>query len=415
MEEIYPEDLRHGTKGLSEGEGKSHAYVLMTAVGLAAINERNVLINFKPFAEDPSKIAEIVKGIQAGEIPQTYVEEFLQTLVQKGIDKLFYWDSRVGRLLQTNLGKFNLQTMLVEARPLDIEAVLPYTELERYRALVKAVAEELARQRIVAEAGRRDLHIVHAVRVFDDLEKMRNQVYVRVREWYNLHFPELAGLVEDIETYLKLVSLPFIRGKTSEAEVSKLLKPDVLKRVFEAAERSVGAAIGPLDMERIALYSTLGREISRLAEKINEYINELMSAEAPNLMAVAGPILGSRLISLAGGLEKLARLPASTIQVLGAEKALFRFFRTGRGAPKHGIIFQHPLVHGSARWQRGKIARVLAAKISIAAKIDYFSKEDRGSQLRSLLEQRVEEIKKKYPKPQKKESGRQERRKRVHR
>ncbi|MEM0205022.1 MAG: hypothetical protein QXM57_04500, partial [Nitrososphaerota archaeon] len=98
----------------------------------------------------------------------------------------------------------------------------------------------------------------------------------------------------------------------------------------------------------------------------------------------------------AGGLEKLAKMPASTIQVLGAEKALFRFLKTGRGAPKHGLIFQHPYVHTSPKWQRGKIARVLAAKISIAARIDYFSREDRSAEIRKALEDRIKEIKTKY-------------------
>lgn len=115
---------------------------------------------------------------------------------------------------------------------------------------------------------------------------------------------------------------------------------------------------------------------------------------------------------MAGGLERLARLPASTIQVLGAEKALFRFLKTGRGSPKHGVIFQHPLIHTAPKWQRGKIARALATKISIAARIDYFSKEDRGAQLREALEKRVEEIRRKYASPPVKKTVERRRRRR---
>jgi len=109
--------------------------------------------------------------------------------------------------------------------------------------------------------------------------------------------------------------------------------------------------------------------------------------------------LGARLIALAGGLTNLAKLPASTVQVLGAEKALFRSLRTGARPPKHGIFFQHSLIHGAKRWQRGKIARALAGKLAIAARIDAFSGKYAGETLKGDLEKRVEEIKEKYEDP----------------
>ena len=122
---------------------------------------------------------------------------------------------------------------------------------------------------------------------------------------------------------------------------------------------------------------------------------------APNIRGLVGPLLGARLISLAGGLSRLARLPASTIQVLGAEKALFRALRTGGRPPKHGVIFQYPAIHRSPRWQRGKIARALAAKLAIAARIDAFTGEYKADELKEELEKRIEEIKTLYAKPPK--------------
>ena len=157
--------------------------------------------------------------------------------------------------------------------------------------------------------------------------------------------------------------------------------------------------------EQVRQVAREGLRLVEMKKQQEKYIKELMNTEAPNLAAIAGPTLGAKLISIAGGLEKLAKLPASTIQVLGAEKALFRFFRTGRGAPKHGVIFQHPYVHGSPKWQRGKIARLLAAKIAIAARIDYFSREDRSAELRKALEERLAEIKRKYAQPPKKKAA----------
>lgn len=140
-------------------------------------------------------------------------------------------------------------------------------------------------------------------------------------------------------------------------------------------------------------------DLYRLRGTLDEYIEAVMKEVAPNITALVGAKLGARLLSLAGGLEELAKLPASTIQVLGAEKALFRALRTGGKPPKHGVIFQHPYIHKSPRWQRGKIARALATKLSIAAKVDQFSGRFVGDKLVKEFEERVEEIRKLYPRP----------------
>jgi nucleolar protein 56 len=135
-----------------------------------------------------------------------------------------------------------------------------------------------------------------------------------------------------------------------------------------------------------------------------------MQETAPNLTTLLSANLGARLISLAGGLQRLATLPSSTVQLLGAEKAMFMHLRSGKAPPKHGIIFQHPAVHRAPYWHRGKIARSLAAKAAIAAKVDYFEGEYIGVRLKAEFEARVEEIARKYPEPPKRPRGRQERR-----
>jgi nucleolar protein 56 len=133
---------------------------------------------------------------------------------------------------------------------------------------------------------------------------------------------------------------------------------------------------------------------------LEKYIGELMEEVAPNTSALTGATLGARLIALAGGLENLAKMPASTIQVLGAEKALFRSLTTGARPPKHGVIFQHALIHGAKRWLRGKVARVFAGKLAIAVRADAFGGGGLISdRLKGELEKRVEELSKKYPEP----------------
>lgn len=132
---------------------------------------------------------------------------------------------------------------------------------------------------------------------------------------------------------------------------------------------------------------------------MEKYIDDTMEEIAPNTKILAGSLLGARLISIAGSLMNLAKRPASTIQVLGAEKALFRSLKTGARPPKHGLIFQHNILHDAKRWQRGKIARALAGKIAIAVRIDAFGGKFVGDSLKKDLEERITEIKKKYKDP----------------
>ncbi|MCX8187844.1 MAG: hypothetical protein N3F65_04460 [Nitrososphaeria archaeon] len=271
--------------------------------------------------------------------------------------------------------------------------------VEEYRRQVKEVLDRLAAIELKEAVARRDVMIVHAIHIIEDLDKQINAFYTRCREWYGLHFPELADLVDDLEDYMRIIAEFGSRKNLEETALEKIVGVKKAKEIMERAKTSVGVDLSPGDEERVMEVAREGLRLIKLRKDQERYVEELMSAEAPNLVAIAGPILGAKLISMAGGLEKLARLPASTIQVLGAEKALFRFFRTGRGVPKHGVIFQHPYVHGSPKWQRGKMARLLASKIALAAKIDYFSREDRSAELRKALEERIAEIKKKYARP----------------
>jgi nucleolar protein 56 len=112
-----------------------------------------------------------------------------------------------------------------------------------------------------------------------------------------------------------------------------------------------------------------------------------------------GPTLGAKLIRYTGGLGRLTVVPSGTIQLLGAEKALFRHLKEKADPPKYGVIFQHPMINQAKWWHRGKIARTFASKISIAARIDYYGGEFIADTLEKQMEKRVAEVKKKYPNP----------------
>ncbi|NAZ27442.1 MAG: C/D box methylation guide ribonucleoprotein complex aNOP56 subunit, partial [Thermogladius sp.] len=259
---------------------------------------------------------------------------------------------------------------------------------------------ELTRRKLRKEAQKRDLLAVQAIRAIDDIDKTINLYVSRLREWYSIHFPELDELVKDHHDYALIVRELGDRSNITLEKLKKLgLSEELATKIAEVANKSIGADLSDFDMEYIKTLASIILDLYELRETLGDYIDAVMKEVAPNVTALVGSKLGARLLSLAGSLESLAKHPASTIQVLGAEKALFRALRTGGKPPKHGVIFQYPAIHKSPRWQRGKIARALASKLAIAAKIDYYSGRFIGDKLVKELEERIDEIKKLYAKP----------------
>ena len=271
-------------------------------------------------------------------------------------------------------------------------------ELVRQKSI--AVAEEAIRE----ASSRPDLHLVQAIQALDDLDKFLNNTMTRVSEWYSLHFPELTQMISD---NLALGKLILDTGRRVEFTKEKLegrgFTDKKIEAIITAAERSKGGEISERDLERVKSLAQISITLSGERERLNNYVESSMRKIAPNVANVAGPTIGARLMAKTGGLDKLAVLPASTIQILGAEKALFRALRTGARPPKHGILFQHQEVHTAPKWQRGKIARTIANKVAIAARIDYYRGSE-ATELMGLLETRLDQIKVKYKDPPKRRS-----------
>jgi len=162
--------------------------------------------------------------------------------------------------------------------------------------------------------------------------------------------------------------------------------------ISEKAEKSMGFVADTTDLELLQTLSKQTLEMYRFRDMAEGFLNSLMEEVAPNMTSIVGSLLSARLISIAGSLDRLAKMPSSTMQVLGAEKALFRSLKTGSRPPKHGIIFQHQYLHTAPRWQRGKMARALASKLTIAARVDAFDGEFIGDKLSDQLEKRIKEI-----------------------
>lgn len=273
---------------------------------------------------------------------------------------------------------------------------------DEYQKFLFEVSDLITRLKLRQAVERRDLFIAQAISTLDDVDKILNLIASRIREWYGLHFPELEELIRDNKEYVSIVYYIGHRSRIAEDSLKKIL-PEMpeerARRIVESAKKSIGAEMSEWDLEQLKIYADIYLSLDAYREKLATYIDEAMKEVAPNIRELVGPLLGARLIKLAGGLTRMAFLPASTIQVLGAEKALFRALRTGGKPPKHGVIFQYPEIFRSPRWQRGKIARALAAKLAIAAKADAFTGNFIAPRLKEELLKRIQEVKTLYAKP----------------
>ena len=236
----------------------------------------------------------------------------------------------------------------------------------------------------------RDRNLVHAIRGLDDLIESINLLNERLHEWYGMHFPELSDIAKD-DKYARMIS-----EHGSRENIIGHLGINI---------SSIGADVDDGDLSEMRVLAGAVVRLYEEKEGMERYISEIASEAAPNMCAVIDAPLSARLISLAGGLGRLSTLPSSTVQLLGAEKAMFRHLRSGKRPPKHGVIYQHPHVHRSPYWQRGKIARALAGKVLIAAKIDANDGEFRGDTLREEFEARVKDIQERYPEAPKKQKS----------
>merc|ERR1712000_367816 len=243
-----------------------------------------------------------------------------------------------------------------------------------------------SRSKIKFNVNRADNHIIQSIALLDQLDKDINTFAMRVREWYSWHFPELARVVSDNILFARLAIA--IQSKSSLNED----KLDELEEILEAARTSMGTEISELDMMNVTSFAKRVISLDQYRKQLHGYLNNKMSAVAPNLAALIGDQVGARLIAHAGSLTNLAKYPASTVQILGAEKALFRALKTRGNTPKYGLIFHSSFIGRAKAKDKGRISRYLANKCSIAARIDSFLDYPTtkfGEKLKEQVEERL--------------------------
>ena len=262
-------------------------------------------------------------------------------------------------------------------------------------------AIQLSSSKITEVSGSPDLHVIQSINTLDDTDKIINGISSRLREWYGLHFPELDNIIDSVNGYAQIVLAGKRENMSDDVFVNAGFPDSKIQMLSVVKEKSRG---GDITEENLLMVQALAKNILELFDmrkNLETQIDAQMEEIAPNITAVLGTTVGARILAKAGSLIKLSTMPASTIQVLGAEKALFRALKTGSNPPKHGLLFQHAVVHAAPRWQRGKIARAIAAKAAIAARVDVHG-AGLNNTLLEKLNIRVKEIEEKYDKPVKK-------------
>ncbi|KAJ1693828.1 hypothetical protein LUZ63_010526 [Rhynchospora breviuscula] len=239
--------------------------------------------------------------------------------------------------------------------------------------------------------------VIQAIFSLDTLDKDINYFSMRVREWYGYHFPELVKIVNDNYLYAKIAK--FVENKSDLSETHILALADIVgdedkaKDIVEAAKASMGQDISPIDLINVQQFAQRVINLSEHRKKLYDFLVTMMNDIAPNLTSLIGEVVGARLISHAGSLSNLAKCPASTLQILGAEKALFRALKTRGNTPKYGLIFHSSFIGRASSRNKGRMARYLANKCSIASRIDFFSETNTtvfGEKLREQVEERLD-------------------------
>ncbi|KAL3696368.1 hypothetical protein R1sor_010444 [Riccia sorocarpa] len=262
------------------------------------------------------------------------------------------------------------------------------TGLEGYEMapMSLGLSHSLSRYKLKFSPDKVDTMIVQAIGLLDDLDKELNTYAMRVREWYGWHFPELGKVVQDNIQYAKCVKLMGSRTNAAKLDFSGVITEELEQELKDAAVISMGTEVSEQDMLNIKSLCDQVIALSEYRGQLFDYLRSRMNAIAPNLTVLVGELVGARLIAHAGSLINLAKHPASTVQILGAEKALFRALKTKHETPKYGLIYHASLIGQAAPKFKGKISRILAAKSALSIRLDALGE---GSEATIGLENRL--------------------------
>lgn len=372
--------------------------VILFEIGICALEDANLIYRkqfYNPEIEyssiiqgEKNYISDLISKVRNYDQVRVNNKNLIEIFQHENIDVKLMSDSRQNEINQNKLDliiKFGLSD-----------------DRDELAGILQKFAINLSSMKVKETSEKLDLHLVQAVNTLDEIDEIINTISTRIREWYGLHFPELDYVLQNIITYANIVRDAGSRENITKELLSQLEVPEKkIELIQQAISKSQGGDLTVESSESLKILASEVLKLSELRTNLSSTIENLMEILAPNLKNILTAIIGARLIAKAGSLLRLAQMPSSTIQIIGAEKALFRALKTGTRPPKHGLIFQHPSVNSAPKWQRGKIARALSSKIAIAVRIDVYRKGALDNSLLDKLTKRIETIQKIYHEPPK--------------
>lgn len=383
-------------------------FIVDTLMGIFGLDETGNIVNFIDFDSDNQKIIEFYESLESKLTNQEY-KNFLLELKNSGFDEFAFDNKKLEQLTfeeleyKTFLDPHSLEfknfRLTLEDQLKKVGLFFSHDQiLEKY----KFINGQLIKRKVSKAGAQDDVIIIQLIETLDIIKKSISLFSNRLSEWYGLHFPELTDKI--MEDNIQLAKIVLILGDRENYTKKNIEQNFEFNEEFEnllvkKASESMGANF---DLNIVQDFANQIVSFDSYRNELENYLENLMDKTAPNLNAIVGPLVGAKLISKAGSLKKLAYMPASRIQLLGAERALYRFLRSGEKRPKHGLIFQWRQIRSSRYDLRGKISRIISGKLGIACKVDYFGGDFIGDSLTKEIEDKIKEIELKYPKPPKK-------------
>lgn len=319
-------------------------YLAIGVAGLFVFNDKDKLIKHILFKKDPEEIAKKLDDFDSGK----KLKE-LDQLKKEFEDLVVKQPNQGSEYMKENFRKIVIDTGFVKDDA-ELNKMLSSVSIERSKLKISTTEK-------------RDKLIIQTVNALNDLERILNTMSERLREWYGLHYPEFDS--KEHEKYAELVM------KFGD------------RRNFDKFKKSMGMELKENDVKLLQEYSSSLKNLYVLKKSMEDYLERTVPEEVPNLNALLGSILTARVLALAGSLERLAKMPSSSIQLLGAEKSLFRFLKDKKvkNPPKFGLLYIHPDISTAKKELQGKVARLLSSKLTIAARADFYTKKDMSKEL----------------------------------
>jgi nucleolar protein 56 len=365
-------------------------FLVETITGVYALDAEKRIIARQIWPKEPKTVAKIMLRLREGD--SSIISDLVSELQSLDEAKIFTSNLPFVDSLKESLNiefnenidaarslKESIAELAVEGGLIEVESM--------YGVFSHQVLNEIARMDVHEKLSDREALLIPAVQLLGELDTVLNGLSSRMREWYGVHFPEMGHRVREHEDYARIITKMGSRENiTTKGLMEMSLKKRDADRIEKAADTSMGATFEDVDMQIVSDFAERTLGLYKYREDLFEYISMITRELVPNIAFIAGPVLAAKLIEKAGSLKKLGMMPSSTIQVLGAEKAMFRAVKSNARPPKHGLLYQHPYVNGAPRDRRGNRARSLAAKIAIAARADLFSGDFIAEGLVSQLE-----------------------------